>query len=132
MPYFKWVGVDGVGSTKRGKQVAYSSHDLSEQLLKRGVALLRCKVIHAPSFLWSVNAQAKGNLFQQKAKLLRAGLLLPHVFTIVAQQSHNPIIYDILCNVAQDIQQGVSFAQALEKCHTLSNQIVTVMLIAGY
>lgn len=132
MPYFKWAGVDIIGSTKKGKQVAHSSHDLSEQLLKKGVALLHYKVIKAPSFLWPVNAQVKGNLFQQKAKLLKAGLLLPHVLTIVAQQSHNPIIYDILFKIAQDIQQGVPFAQALEKCDTLCNQIVMIMLIAGY
>jgi len=131
MPYFKWVGVNAIGSTKRGKQVAHSSQDLSEQLLKQGIALLDCKTIHAPSFLWPVTAQVKGNLFQQKAKLLRAGLLLPHALTIVAQQSHNPIVYDILFNMSSDIQQGGSFAQSLEKCDKLCNQIVTVMLIAG-
>src|ERR1700676_1524631 len=113
MPYFKWVGVDSVGVTKRGKQAAHSPQDLSEKLFKQSVALLRCKTIYTPSFCWPITAQTKGNLFQQKAKLLRAGLLLPNAFTIAAQQSHNPLVYDILFTVACDIKQGIPFAQAL-------------------
>lgn len=132
MPYFKWIGVNSVGVTKRGKQAAHSSQDLSEKLLKQGVALLTCKTVYTPSLCWPITAQTKGNLFQQKAKLLRAGLLLPNVFTIAAQQSHNPLVYDILFTVACDIKQGVSFAQALEKHRTFFDPIVMVMLIAGY
>lgn len=132
MPYFKWVGVDSVGCIKKGRQVAHSSQNLSEQLFKQGVALLRCKTIHAPSFLWPITAHAKGNLFQQKATLLQAGLLLPQVLIVVAQQSYNPIMYDILFNVGNDIERGVPFAQALEKYSSLCDRIVMVMLIAGY
>lgn len=132
MPYFKWVGVDAVGVTKKGKQAAYSSQDLSERLLKQGIAVLSCKTIFSPSLLWPITAQIKGNLFQQKAKLLRAGLLLPHVFSIVAQQSHNPIVYDMLFAISHDIQQGIPFAKALEKYNSFFDSVVMVMLTAGY
>jgi type IV pilus assembly protein PilC len=132
MPYFKWVGVDSIGVTKKGKQAAHSSQDLSERLLQQGVALLSCKTIYTPSLLWPVTAHIKGNLFQQKAKLLRAGLLLPKVFSIVAQQSHNPVVYDVLFAIGHDIQQGVSFAQALGKYSSFFDPIVMVMLTAGY
>jgi type IV pilus assembly protein PilC len=132
MPYFKWVGVDIVGTTKRGRQVAYSLQDLSEKLLQRGVALLHANTVYAPSFLWPIYPQLKGNLFQQKAKLLHAGLLLPKVLEIVAQQSHNPIVYDILFSVSCDIQHGISFVKALEKHNKLCDPIVIVMLTAGY
>lgn len=132
MPYFKWTGVDSIGMTKKGKQAAYSSQDLSEKLLKQGVALLWCKAVYAPSILWPITAQVKGNLFQQKAKLLRAGLLLPNVFSIVAQQSHNPIVYDMLFTMSHDIQQGVPFAKVLEKYNSFFDPIVMVMLKAGY
>ena len=132
MPYFKWVGVDIVGTTKRGKQAAHSSQDLSEKLLQRGIALLHGNIVYAPSFFWPINAKAKGDLFQQKAKLLRAGLLLPKVLEIAAQQSHNPIVYDMLFNVSRDIQQGISFSKALEKHNKLCDPIVMVMLSAGH
>ncbi|HEX4069074.1 MAG TPA: type II secretion system F family protein [Candidatus Babeliales bacterium] len=132
MPYFRWVGVDNVGTTKKGKQAAHSSQDLSERLLKQGVALLSCKIIYTPSLLWPITAQLKGNLFQQKAKLLRAGLLLPKVFSIVAQQSDNPLVYDILFTMSHDIQQGVPFVQALKKYSSFFDPIVMVMLTAGY
>lgn len=132
MPYFKWVGVDIVGAIKRGKRVAYSSQDLSEKLLQRGIALLHDKIVYAPSLLWPIYPKHKGDLFQQKAKLLRAGLLLPKVLEIVAQQSHNPIVHDSLFKVSRDIQHGVSFAKALEKDNTLYDSIAMVMLIAGH
>jgi type IV pilus assembly protein PilC len=132
MPYFKWIGVDIAGTTKRGKQTAYSSQDLSEQLLQRGIALLHDRTVYTPSFLWPITIKFKGDLFQQKVKLLRAGLLLPKVLEIVAQQSHNPIVYDMLCNVSRDIQHGVSFAKALEKYNKLCDPIVMIMLIAGH
>ena len=132
MPYFKWVGVDSIGVTKKGKQAAYSVSDLSERLFVQGIAVISCKALYSPPLLWPVTAQAKGNIFQQKAKLLRAGLLLPKVFSIVAQQSHNPVVYDILFAINHDIQQGVPFAQALGKYSSFFDSIVMVMLIAGY
>ncbi len=132
MPYFKWIGVDSIGATKKGKQAAYSLQDLSERLLSQGVAVISCKTIYSPSFLWPITAQTKSNIFQQKAKLLRAGLLLPKVFSVVAQQSHNPVVYDILFAISHDIQQGVPFAQALEKFSSFFDPIVMVMLTAGY
>lgn len=132
MPYFKWVGVDSVGVTKKGKQAAYSSQDLSEKLFKQGIAVIFCKTIYSPPLLWPISSQTKGSLFQQKAKLLRAGLLLPKVFSITAQQSHNPIASDMLFAISHDIQQGVPFAQALQKHSSFFDSIVMVMLTAGY
>jgi type IV pilus assembly protein PilC len=132
MPYFNWVGVDVVGTTKKGKNAAHSPQDLSELLLQQGIALLQCKTMYAPSLFWPVTSKLKGNLFQQKAKLLRAGLLLPKAITITAQQSHNPIVYDMLFAISHDIQHGVSFAKALEKHPEICDPIVMVMLIAGH
>ena len=132
MPYFKWVGVDSRGDTKKGKHVAHSLQDLSEILLRHGVALLRCKSVYAPSFFWPITNKTKGDLFQQKAKLLRAGLLLPNTLLIAAQQSHNPVVYDMLFSMSRDIQHGVPFDKALEKHTALCNPMVMVMLIAGH
>ena len=132
MPYFKWVGVNGIGVTKKGKQAAHSAQDLSERLFQQGIALLSCKTLYTPDFLWPVNAHLKGGLFQQKAKLLRAGLLLPKVFSIVAQQSHNPIVSDMLFAMSHDLQQGISLVKALEKYNSFFDAIVMVMLTAGY
>jgi type IV pilus assembly protein PilC len=132
MAYFKWVGIDLVGNIKKGKAVAYSSADMENKLLHQGIALLHCKTVYTPSLLWPVTSQLKGNLFQHKAKLLKAGLLLPQVLEIAGQQSHNPIIHDMLFTMSRDIQNGIPFDKALEKHDALSDPIVKVMLIAGY
>ena len=132
MPYFKWVGIDIAGTTKKGKKSAPSVEDLSQQLLYQGVALLHSKSCYAPYFLWPISGKTKSDLFKQKAKLLRAGVLLPQVLEVVAQQLNNPIMYDILLSIGRDIQQGVEFGKALEKHSILHNPIVVIMLAAGH
>jgi len=132
MPYFKWVGVDITGATKRGKKAAQTHQDLSAQLIRQGVALLYAKSTYAPSFLWPITAKTKSNLFKQKAKLLKAGILLPHVLEVVAQQVNNPMIYDIFLDIKHDIQHGISFDKALEKHSELCDPIIVIMLAAGH
>jgi len=132
MPYFKWTGVTITGTIKKGRYAAYSPHELSERLFKNGVALLRCKLVYTPSFFWPINAQAKGNLFRHKAKLLKAGILLPESLIVAAEQSHNPFLYDMFFNVSKDIQHGVPFTTALQKQPLLSDPIVMIMLTAGH
>lgn len=132
MPYFKWTGINIAGQTKKGKQAAYSSQDLSERLLQRGIAILQCKAVYAPLFLWSINAKTKANLFKKKAQLLRAGLLLPQVFAVVIQQSSNPVLCDVLFDVSCDIQHGISLSKALEKYVFFSDPIAMIMLNAGH
>jgi type IV pilus assembly protein PilC len=132
MPYFKWVGVDIVGITKKGKQAAHSKHDLSEQLFCSGIALLECKSVYAASFFWAISDWEKSELFKQVATLLQAGLLLPQVLDIVAQQCHNPFLYDMLFSLGEDIKNGTSFAHALRRQKELCDPIVMTMLVAGY
>jgi type IV pilus assembly protein PilC len=132
MPYFKWVGVDITGATKKGKKGAHSAQVLSAQLLQQGVGLLKATSVRTPSFLWPINAQVKGDLFKQKAKLLRAGILLPNVVEVLAQQSSNPIMCDMLAAIGYDIQHGVTVGKALEKHEKLRDPIVGVMLAAGH
>lgn len=131
MPYFKWRGVDISGSVKRGKHPAHSPQELSDQLFKRGIALLQCRSVYTPSFLWSINARVKGDLFRHKAQLLRAGIMLPKVLAISAEQSNNPFMYEMLFDVGLAVQQGVPFAAALNKQQALSDPIVAIMLTAG-
>lgn len=132
MPYFKWVGVDIAGITKKGKKAAYSVQELSAQLLKQGVGLLHAKLVWTPSFLWPISVQMKGDLFKQKAKLLRAGILLPNVLEVLAQQSSHPILCDMLADVGHDIQHGITIEKALGKHDALRDPIVAIMLRAGH
>jgi len=132
MPYFRWVGVDITGMIKKGKKSASSPEDLSKQLLNQGVAVLSCKFVYTPSFLWPISAKIKSDLFKQKAKLLRAGVLLPSVLHVVAQQLGNPIMYDTLLQINHDVQHGISFDKAVEKHQALCDPIVVIMLAAGH
>ncbi len=132
MPYFKWVGVDITGAIKKGKLVAYSDQELSQRLFQQGIALMRCASIYTISFLWNINAASRANIFSAIARLLRAGLTVPDVFTIAAQQLDNPFLYDDLFNCARDIRTGIPFAAALKKHTLLCDGLAQIMLIVGH
>jgi type II secretory pathway component PulF len=131
MSYFKWIGVDITGTTKKGKRAASSFDDLSQLLLQQDIALLWCKQLYTPSFLWPINAKTKSDLFAQISQLLRAGVLLPNTLFIIAQQSRNPIIYDIFYTIARDVQHGACMHNALEQHAVMHDPIVALMLVAG-
>lgn len=132
MPYFKWMGIDIVGKSKKGRHIAFSSEDLSHKLLQQGVALLNVKVVRTPKLLWPLNAKMKSDIFKQAAKLLQAGLLLPKALEVITQQSVHPFIHDALYVLQDDIQKGIAFNKALEKHHILYDPIAIIMLTAGY
>jgi type IV pilus assembly protein PilC len=132
MPYFKWTGITLIGSLKKGKLAAYSFDELATRLLQQGIALLHCKAVYAPLFLWNIGPLVKSQLCNRIAQLLNAGIMLPEVLTISAQQSSHPLIYDSLFLCAVDIKNGVSCAAALEKQTQLYDSIAVTMLRAGY
>lgn len=131
MPYFKWVGVDIVGTESQGKLAATSVEELSLELFRRGIALVSAKAIWTPSCVWPFDAQMKYQLFKQKAKLLRSGVLLPDVLRAVGHQVENPYIYDVYTVISQDIQRGIGLAVAFQKHSVFDEPLVAVMLAAG-
>src|SRR5579863_10475927 len=131
MPYFKWVGVDIIGQIKKGKLAAHSSDELSERLLQRGVALLRSTSLYTIPFMWKLTLAVKAQVFSSIARLLRAGIMMPDVFVITAQQVNNPFLYDALFNWAMDIKNGESFVVAVKKQSQLCDPLVITMLVVG-
>lgn len=131
MPYFKWVGVDIIGQIKKGRLAAHSSDELSERLLQRGVALLRCTSLYTVPFVWKLTLSIKAQVFSSIARLLRAGIMMPDVFVITAQQVNNPFLYDALFNWAMDIKSGESFVATVKKQSQLCDPLVITMLVVG-
>jgi type IV pilus assembly protein PilC len=64
--------------------------------------------------------------------LLKAGIMMPDVFIIAAQQINNPILFDAFFECAIDIKNGVPFVTAIKKQKVLNDPIVTTMLIVGH
>src|SRR5437773_38410 len=132
MPYFKWEGITLVGMIKKGKNTAYSSDELSARLLQQGIFLLHCKALHVPSFFWAISSLVKSRVFGRIAQLLSAGITLPEVLILSAQQANHPVVCDSLFNYAVDIKNGALFSQATEKQKKWCDSIVITMLLAGY
>ena len=132
MPYFKWTGVDIVGDVKKGTLVAHSLQDLSQRLFQRGIAVLHSKKTYTLAFTKKINASIKARLFLSIAQLLKAGLLMPDVFILAADQLDNAVVYDALFELATDLKSGQPFAVALKKQQELCDPIVMTMLIVGH
>jgi type IV pilus assembly protein PilC len=131
MPYFKWVGTNIEGVIKKGKLAACSPDDLSQMLLRRGIALLQHKKVYTLSFLWPITQIIKSQLFASIAQLLHAGVLLPDVFIIVAQQSAHPFLCDMLFNCALEIKEGKSLPLVIEKYAMVYDPVIKILLVAG-
>lgn len=132
MPYFKWTGVDSVGKTKKGYLLAHSPQELDDRLFRKGIALISCKKRYIVMASRIINIQQKGALFAHMAQLLQAGVLLPKALELVAAQSTNLLLHDIVLRVSKDVYDGTSFIVALAQYKKISDPFVMTVLTAGH
>src|SRR3990167_475492 len=102
MPYYKWNGIDLTGKNFYGKMFASSERILQEYLLKQEIGLVGADLV--PEYQWArtISLANKAAFFKQFAKLLRAGLLVPQVLSILSKQG-----YGRLCDVAKELKANI-------------------------
>ncbi|HJM68439.1 MAG TPA: type II secretion system F family protein [Candidatus Babeliales bacterium] len=108
MPYYKWNGIDLTGKNFYGKMFASSERILQEYLLKQEIGLVRADLV--PDYQWArtISLAQKAAFFKQFAKLLRAGLLVPQVLSILSKQG-----YGKLCDVANELKANIDRGASL-------------------
>src|SRR5579871_2111379 len=99
MPYFKWYGVTITGEMQRGKLFAQSPVQLDEQLFKRQIALITYKKSRSYNFFSRISLADKIALFHQLRMLISAGVLLPRALTIVAEQTSNRSLQELMYRI---------------------------------
>jgi len=131
MPYFKWVGVNLAGATRKGKTFAQSQQDLDAMLFKRDVALLRCNPCRPSLFLKPINLKQKIHFFRQLSILLHSGILLPEALTLINEQLDHPRLQEVAHNVANDVSSGLLLSDSLKKFPDLFSPVMVQMVHVG-
>ncbi len=113
MPYYKWAGVDIIGTVKKGKLSAQSEKHLNDVLFKRGIALINHSLVSLPFFKRSIRLSDKIHFFRQLATLVDSGVHITEALSIVADQINHPRFHDIVHAIADSVRRGTSLPHAL-------------------
>jgi type IV pilus assembly protein PilC len=131
MPYFKWRGVTIVGDWRTGKQFAPSHQHLDAHLLKKQIALIESWPVATRWFLRPVSRADTIQFFRQLSVLIQAGILLPEALVIAGAQVSNPRLQEVVYAVADAVQGGVSFGDALQRYPKVFSKIMVQLVQAG-
>lgn len=130
MPYFRWSGVDIIGTSYAGKVFAVSEDDLDRVLLKRGIARTHSK----PTIVWNrgrITVETKIEFFRQVAMLVNAGILLPQALAIIQEQSSHVAFQELLQHLITDLEAGVSIEKACARHQKVFSYTMIAMIQVG-
>ena len=139
MPEFSYIARDSGGQVHRGVEIAAAPAELAHRLRGSGWIVLELReAVRPPSlagaarwanpmqWLPATNLDVELGL-QQLATMLRSGLTLLAALRTAAEQSRRPAMARVWQRVGERIQEGTTFADALENAviHCNESGIVT-------
>ncbi|WP_083513441.1 type II secretion system F family protein [Curtobacterium luteum] len=138
---FDYRGRDGSGKLVKGRLDAASEGAVVQRLRGMGVspiAITEAKPgtglqteIKIPGFEKGVGLKDLAIMSRQASTMLTSGLSLLRALTILADQTENKKLKDILGKVRDDVERGVSFSDAVAKYPVDFPPIMINMIRAG-
>ncbi|WIE75488.1 type II secretion system F family protein [Curtobacterium sp. MCSS17_007] len=138
---FDYRGRDGAGKLVKGRLDAASEGAVVQRLRTMGVspiAITEAKPgtglqteIKIPGFEKGVGLKDLAIMSRQASTMLSSGLSLLRALTILADQTDNKKLQDILGKVRDDVERGVSFSDAVAKYPVDFPPIMVNMIRAG-
>jgi type II secretory pathway component PulF len=138
---FDYRGRDGAGKLVKGRLDAASEGAVVQRLRGMGVspiAITEAKAgtglqteIKIPGFEKGVGLKDLAIMSRQASTMLTSGLSLLRTLTILADQTENKKLKDILGKVRDDVERGVSFSDAVAKYPVDFPPIMINMIRAG-
>jgi type II secretory pathway component PulF len=134
MPYFKWRGVNIIGEDKKGTLLAPSKQVLDRLLFDRGIALLSSQKIKKKTFLFSqrLTTTMQAQFFDELARLLSAGMLLPEALVIIRDQAIGNKMPILIEKIYDSVNAGKTLFYALHKASPLFSELTLQMVDAGH
>ena len=128
--WFDWSARDGQGRVQRGRSRASGENQLRAVLRRRGLAAIELQAVRA-SRMRRVRAPQVAQLTRQLAALLRAGLPLLQALQMLSRtQSHTGVV-QLLARVYADLENGMSFAAALQRQGPVFSALYVALVEAG-
>ncbi len=130
MPYYYWRGVALTGNYKKGRLFARSQEHLDQLLLKRHIALIKCKKLKQ-LFAKPIRLSHIAQFINRLSVLITAGVFLPDALSIVGDQIDHPQLQEIINSIGEQVQSGESFASALKQYPKQFNYLMVQTISAG-
>lgn len=140
MPLFQYKGLDKNGKNIRGHLDAENTRLAQTVLKKRGIFVVdlldKSKIKGKGSrrtnrLFRGVSIKDLSLMTRQLATLLRANIPLVDSLEAVSDQVENPILSEVMVDIKNRVNEGISFYSALEKHPKIFNKIYISMCKAG-
>lgn len=133
MPYFQWRGVNIVGEYKKGTLLAPSQQKLDTLLFDRGIALTASNIVKKKSSLLPqrLTTATQAQFFDELARLLSAGMLLPEALVIIRDQAIGQKMPIVVEKIYDLVSAGKTFVYALRNASPAFSLLTLQMIDAG-
>ena len=141
MPVFRWQGVGPRGERLTGEMEAPSPAVVRSRLRAQRIRPLHKKIRHKRARLdTGLTIPGLGQKVHQKdlvvftrqfATMIDAGLPIIHGLDIIARQTDNTALRDILKQIRHDVANGTPLAESMAKYPKIFTELYTNMVSAG-
>lgn len=126
---WRWQGINNEGEPSEGVLWAETRLSLIQALEQRHITPLRIKRIRVKNSHWSRERSAE--TIHQLATLLKAGLTLSAVLTLLAEQHPSSQWQALLRTLAHDMEQGISLSTSLATWQHVFPPLYQAMIRTG-
>lgn len=132
MPQYYWRAVDTAQNEYTGIEYAQSIDDLKHQLLLRHRLLVQAT--EREWWWWQKRISRQGiiDIFSHMKTLLDAGLLLPDILLILAEQAREPYAAHCLYDCAYQVQAGETLYNSLGCYSDHFDPFIIQMILVGH
>ena len=135
MPSFEWKGRDRHGNPQTGVLIGDTKDAVIAALRKQQIVVTtvkeKGKEIALPKFGGGISSKNIAVFTRQFSVMIDAGLPLVQCLEILGQQQDNKAFQKILLQVRQDVESGLSLADALAKHPQAFDDLYVNMVAAG-
>jgi type IV pilus assembly protein PilC len=135
MPSFEWKGRDRHGNAQTGVLIGDTKDAVIAALRKQQIVVTtvkeKGKEIALPKFGGGISSKHIAIFTRQFSVMIDAGLPLVQCLEILGQQQDNKAFQKVLLQVRQDVEGGLSLADALAKHPQAFDDLYVNMVAAG-
>ncbi len=135
MPYFKWKGKDLKGKTKKGEIIAVNKNDAISKLKIKKISVITIKQspkeLEIPFIKTKMKEKETLIVTKQLSIMLASGLPLDQSLNIIAEQTKNKKMGEIIYTIKNDIEGGSTLANALKKHKEVFSDLYVNMINSG-
>jgi type IV pilus assembly protein PilC len=135
MPSFEWKGRDRHGNAQTGVLIGDNKDAVIAALRKQQIVVTtvkeKGKEIALPKFGGGISSKDVAVFTRQFSVMIDAGLPLVQCLEILGQQQDNKSFQKVILQVRQDVEGGLSLAEALRKHPQAFDDLYVNMVAAG-